>query len=154
MKASPAEIPLLKRERFLWPLTQSHHRALLAARRIRETLASSSSPETPRHLAHEVAALYGAELKTHFADEETVIESLEKAAGVPDPDFERVRRDHRVMEALIPGGDRESLLTLAETLREHIRFEEEVVFPKFESRLGAEAKAAVGKTLTEHSTNG
>ena len=28
----------MKREKYFWPLTQSHHRALLASRRVREGL--------------------------------------------------------------------------------------------------------------------
>lgn len=146
----------MKRERFLWPLTQSHHRALLATRKIKDRL-SAMGPKNDdtflRELSGEVKELFEAELGQHFWDEERILGLFEGRIGKDDPDVERIRKEHHLLETLFSQGGLKSLVSFADTLPAHIRFEEDILFPRFEKVLTAEDKKAVEEILTPHSRN-
>lgn len=144
----------VKREKFIWPLTQSHHRALLAARRVRESLSTvppSEEAEWAKKIGLEVREFFEKEMRQHFLDEEKIISILEAHAGKNDENFERIRTDHQRLESLAQSEDREGLLRFGEILVKHVRFEEDVVFADFETELTVDEKLEIGKLLEQHS---
>ncbi len=140
----------MKREKFLWPLTQSHHRALLTARRVRESLSAveaEKAGERVREMAAEVRKLYDEELRLHFWDEEKILAFYEEHMGREEPEPQKIRREHRQLESFIAQADRKSLLSFAELIGSHVRFEEDVLFVKIEKVLAEGEKQAVGRLL-------
>jgi hemerythrin-like domain-containing protein len=140
----------MKREKFLWPLSQSHHRALLLARKVKDRLSGAEPGKEnslPRELSAEIQNLFKDELRKHFWDEERILGLFEERMGKGDPDVERIRKEHRLLESLGMRNDRESLVFFSETLTGHIRFEEDVLFPRFEKVLADDEKKVVGEML-------
>jgi hemerythrin-like domain-containing protein len=139
----------VKREKFLWPLTQSHHRALLTARRVRERLSATGpgEKERVREMAREVQKLYDEELRLHFWDEEKILALYEERMGPEEPEPQKIRREHRLLESLMAQAGPKSLLGFAELLTSHVRFEEDVLFGKIEKILSEGDKQAVGRLL-------
>ncbi|HUO57831.1 MAG TPA: hemerythrin domain-containing protein [bacterium] len=137
----------MKREKFLWPLTQSHHRALLMARWVREKLSASGAVNegAVKEMAEEALKLYEEELKLHFWDEEKILVLYEERMGKEEPEPQRIRKEHRLLESMLFRADRESLLAFAELLNSHVRFEEDVLFGRIEKILDE-----VGKQAVEH----
>jgi hemerythrin-like domain-containing protein len=136
----------VKREKFLWPLTQSHHRALLTAKRVKEKLSVQGvggDGNLVKEIAAEVQKLYDEELKLHFWDEEKILTLYEEHMGKSEPEPGRIRREHRFLEYLMHQADWQSLLAFAETLTTHVRFEEDVLFGMIEKVLSEAEKQAV-----------
>jgi len=145
----------MKREKFLWPLSQSHNRALLAARGVKEQLSSGPANEEADRLAKmslELKALYEEELRQHFWDEERILGLFEGRMGNGDPDVERIRKDHRLLESLLFQSTKESLLRFSEILTLHIRFEEDVLFGRIEKVFNDGEKKTAGDYLQHPST--
>ncbi len=125
----------MKREKYLWPLSQSHHRALMAAKKIREGLSGpgvENKDKTLGELSAEVRGLFDDELRRHFWDEERILGLFEARFGKDDPDAGRIRREHRFLESLLSQNTAENLLRFSETLVLHIRFEEDLFFARIE----------------------
>ena len=142
----------MKREKYLWPLSQSHHRALMAARRIREALSAAGPDSGPvTELTAEVKSLYDGELLQHFWDEERILNLFEAYAGDDDPDARRIRGEHRLLESLAFQGTGEGLLGFADLLVRHIRFEEDVLFGRIEGVLGGDDRKTVEEILKHQS---
>jgi len=135
----------MKREKFLWPLTQSHHRALMTAKRIKERLSVADGGE--EEMAAEVRRLYEEELRLHFWDEEKILALYEERMGREEPEPQRIRLEHRRLEWLLARADRPSLLELAELLTAHVRFEEDVLFGKIEMAMSEGEKLTVDALL-------
>ena len=141
----------MKREKFLWPLSQSHHRGLVLAKKVREGAAKEGVDEgSLKALSAEVQRAYEGELRQHFRDEEEMLVLFESKVGAKDSDAERLRSDHRKLESLVPQASKESLLLFAETLTRHIRFEEDVLFGRLEKAFAENEKREWGDTLQEH----
>ena len=140
----------MKRETFLWPLSQSHHRALLAAKRVREKLSAVDPKEEKARVGEmsvEARKLYEEELRLHFWDEEKMLALYEEHMGCEEPEPARIRKEHRLLESLLAKSDRTSLLAFADALTAHVRFEEDVLFGKIEKALTEAEKQALGKLL-------
>ncbi|HET9869290.1 MAG TPA: hemerythrin domain-containing protein [bacterium] len=138
----------MKRERFLWPLTQSHHGALLLAKRVREQLpGTAGDPTALSRLAAEVRGQFQRELGPHFGQEGEILEVFGRRVGAGDPDILRILDEHRKMEAWAGEGSAEALAAFAETLTRHIRFEEEVLFPRWETLFTEDEKRWVSQRL-------
>jgi len=144
----------MKREKFLWPLSQSHHRALVAAKRVREGL-SNASPEDlsleVEKASEVIQGLLKGELRQHFLEEEWILSLFEGHVGKNDPDPIRVRHEHRLMESLANEKTKAGLLRFAETLVAHVRFEEDVLFGRIQAHLGEDEKKTTGERLSRHS---
>jgi hemerythrin-like domain-containing protein len=140
----------MKREKYFWPLSQSHHRALVAAKRVKEWLSSTPTGEEAVRLnqaSAELKKLYEEELRQHFWDEERILIVFEGRMGEGDPDDERMRKEHRLLESLLAQNTQENLLLFAETLVAHIRFEEDVLFGRMEGVFNEADQKAVLEIL-------
>ena len=141
----------MKREKFLWPLTQSHHRALVTAKRVRELLSVKAPDELESNLekaSAEVKRLFAGELQRHFRDEEKMLILFEERVGREDPDCLRLRLDHELLESLVPGKTKDTLLLFAETIVMHIRFEEGQLFGRIEKAFTEDEKKSTGGNLS------
>lgn len=142
----------MKREKYFWSLSQSHHRALVAAKRVKEQLSSIPEGEDVGRLSQasaELKKLYEGELRQHFWDEERILVVFEGRMGTGDPDDERMRKEHRLLVNLLTQNTRESLLLFAETLTAHIRFEEDVFFGRMERAFNEADQKAVTEILPQ-----
>ncbi len=128
----------MKREKFLWPLSQGHHRGLVAARNIQGRIAQMTDLNRENEmtaLRSELAEFWKGELKPHFEAEEAMLRYFAAHVGPADADITRLLSDHRSMEQLVQKGFKEDLLRFAELLRTHIRFEEDRLFGRLEKTL-------------------
>jgi hypothetical protein len=111
----------------------------MAARRVREQLSPVPEGQESGRLkivSSELKNLNEGELRQHFWDEERILGIFEDRMGTGDPDVERIRKDHRLLESLLLLNTRESLLQFADTLVGHIRFEEDIFFGAIGESLG------------------
>ncbi len=144
----------MKREKYFWPLSQSHHRALVAAKRTKEQLSSipaGEEAERVRGASSELKKLYEEELCRHFWDEERILVVFEGRMGTGDPDVEKIRKDHYLLKSLLAQNTKESLLQFAETLVPHIRFEEDIFFGRMEKVFTEVDQKAVSEILPQSS---
>ena len=139
----------MKREKFLWPLTQGHHGGLMAARNALTRLAAIGSEEGEelRELSREVSDFFKMDLKDHFLGEDGLLRVFCARAGEDDIDAARIRKEHQVLQDLAGSSKREDMRRFAELLISHIHFEEDVFFPRVEKVLGPEDKVQVEKGL-------
>ena len=128
----------MKREKFLWPLTQGHHRGLVAAKNIKSRIIQMVPENQEKEMASlraEVEEFWKEDLKAYFAAEEEMMDLFTAHAGPADSDVVRILSDHRTMEQLIKKGFKEDLLRLSDILTKHIRYEEDVFFGRIEKIL-------------------
>ena len=152
----------MKRHPSLHPLSQHHHFALIQALGMRR---AAEAPAEERNAAVEgqadkFVAFWHKTGMVHFREEEEVLlpayarhSRLDQDAGIMRlladhaeiraavQDFERRRTEKLPIEA-------EAMARLAKLLHDHVRFEENDVFPRIERVLGDEDLHAMGRGLT------
>ena len=158
----------MKRHLSLHPLSQHHHFALIQALEMRR---AAEAPAEKRGAA--VAKQAGKFVRfwhktgqVHFREEEEVLLPAYARLARLDQDAEvmRIFADHaqiraaaqdieRLLDAKSPV-DPDMLAGLGKLLHDHVRLEENVVFPRIEKMLGEERLNAMGRGLTRlHSKN-
>lgn len=130
----------MKRHRALVALSHDHHHGLVQARRLRRA-AECDLPER-REVAAAFAGFFARETRPHFRDEEErFFPLLVDADGPASELLARALLEHQRLYALVGELDGElaagvasetTLRRLAQTLEEHIRFEERTLFPLIE----------------------
>ncbi|BAO28788.1 hemerythrin domain-containing protein [Sulfuritalea hydrogenivorans] len=129
----------MKRHPDLLQLSREHYGALKLARDARRAAESGATDEVTA-LAQRVAALFAAELDPHFRVEEQGILILLAEAGEHEL-AGRTLADHAELRRLakrLATPDAETLLSFAELLGAHVRFEEREVFEAVQARLGVD----------------
>jgi hemerythrin-like domain-containing protein len=131
---------MARRHDSLLPLTHDHHHALRNARMLR--LAADGDVPARIEAVEVFLRFFTAESVAHFREEEEVILPLVALhEDAPTTGMQRVLTEHVVMHALVreldeqaKAGDpaEETMLTLAELLKAHVRFEEDELFPAIE----------------------
>lgn len=134
----------IKRSSELAPLSREHHEGLLFVWKIRQGLKNGTDVN---EIARFVQWFWMTDLKRHFQQEETVLSPL-----LPeDPLLVQMMQEHEEIEALIhineQIADGDLLTKLADTINDHIRFEERQLFPSIEKQLPPEALSLVGERL-------
>ncbi len=140
----------MKRHRSLAPLSRDHHHALVLAQRLRR-----AGPEDVAGAAEALLDHWTTEERLHFRLEEEVLLPAYAAYGDPEHpavirtllDHVRIRRD---VERLAAGADLELLHELGGRLADHVRLEENELFPLIESALPEPALVALGERLRDH----
>jgi len=152
----------LKRHPSLHPLSQHHHFALIRALEMRR--AAEAPPEKRNAMverqADKFVAFWHKTGAVHFREEEEVLlpayarhTRLDQDAGIT-----RLLADHAEIRAAVQDLERrrekkipieaEAMARLAKLLHDHVRFEENDVFPRIEHALGEENLEAMGRGLT------
>jgi hemerythrin-like domain-containing protein len=122
----------MKRDPRLHGLTTDHHHALRLAFDVRTACASGRDSPV---LAARVAAAYEAELGPHFDVEEEVLLPALAAAG-EQALVDRTHAEHAALRALVAAagrGETSGLAEFARLLHDHVRFEENELFPACEA---------------------
>jgi len=152
----------VKRHPSLHPLSQHHHFALIQAlemRRAAEAPADKRNAMVERQ-ADKFVAFWHKTGVVHFREEEEVLlpayarhTRLDQDAGIM-----RLLADHAEIRAAVQDFERrrakkmpieaEAMARLAKLLHDHVRFEENDVFPRIERALGNENLDTMGRSLT------
>jgi len=150
----------MKRHADLHPLSEHHHHVLVLSLEIRRA-AESPAPERDqrlRKLAESLLQFWNDSGQTHFAEEEQVL--LPKYARHirldEDPEVMRMLADHAtirakiedVKESLSANFAPEPVIELGRMLHDHVRLEEDHIFPRIEKVLADAELNAVGSHLT------
>ena len=158
----------MKRHPSLHPLSQHHHFALIQALEMRR---AAEAPAEKRQAAVERQAEKFVRFwhKTgciHFREEEEILlpAYARHTRLDEDADVMRVLADHAEIRAAVADFERrrekklaiaaDAMAHLAKLLHDHVRLEENQVFPRIEKILGEENLEAMGRGLTRlHSKN-
>jgi hemerythrin-like domain-containing protein len=140
----------MKRHPALAPLSRDHHHALVLAQRLRRATDDDAAAAADAFLEH-----WTREERLHFRLEEEVLLPTYAAYGDPDHpavirtllDHVRIRRD---VERLAADTDLDLLHELGDRLADHVRLEENELFPLVERALPEPALAALGERLRHH----
>jgi hemerythrin-like domain-containing protein len=152
----------LKRHPSLHPLSQHHHFALIQALGMRR---AAEAPVEKRDAAIErqadkFVAFWHKTGIVHFREEEEVLLPAYARYARLDQDAAilRLLADHAEIRAAVQDLERrrakklpieaEAMARLAKLLHDHVRFEENDVFPRIERVLGEENLHAMGRGLT------
>lgn len=139
----------MKRHPALVPLSRDHHHALVLARQMRQAEAADADEAANAFLAH-----WAAEERLHFRLEEEVLLPAYAAHGDPEhPAVIRTLLDHleirRDVERLAAGADPHLLHALGARLAEHVKLEEQELFPLIERTVPEPALEALGERLRD-----
>jgi hemerythrin-like domain-containing protein len=152
----------MKRHPSLHPLSQHHHFVLIQAlemRRAAEAPAESCAAAV-EYQAGKFIRFWHKTGHLHFRDEEEVLLPA-YARHIPldqDADVECILADHAEIRAAVQDLEKrlaakvpveiEEMARLAKVLHDHVRLEENVLFPRIEKVLGEENLNAMGRGLT------
>lgn len=150
----------MQRHPGLHPLSEHHHHVLVLALEIRRA-AESPAPEREaklRSLADSLLRFWNEGGHTHFIEEEQVL--LPRYARHfrldEDPEIMRMLADHAairaqmedVQESLAGSFSPERIVALGRMLHDHVRLEEDRIFPRIEKALSEAELNSVGTRLT------
>ena len=146
----------MKRDPSLVRLSRDHQRGLALAQHL-EREAPGADAGRLAHLAQEAIEIWWSGLLPHFRAEcECLLARLVRHVGIEDEMVRRTQQDHvrinAIMASLRDGADTAGtplLLELANLLREHIRWEEAVLFEASQSLLQKQERSTVGEELAE-----
>jgi hemerythrin-like domain-containing protein len=147
----------MRRHPALVRLSREHHHGLVMALRIEREL-DDADPEAIRRLYSDLIAFWSAGLLPHFRGEnECLLARLVRHVSPEDELVRRTQRDHLGMEALVasmrdseePKARKDALRRFGRWLREHIRWEEEVLFEETQARLNEEELKALREQLDD-----
>ena len=132
----------MKRGPQLRGLSSDHHSGLVLAARARR--ASDADERTAQAEWQRIVERFHAGLEPHFRiEEQALLPALEAAGEIAL--VERTLHEHARLRDLVQEPTAKHLSTFADQLRDHIRFEEQVLFPRAETRLDAEALARIAR---------
>ena len=140
------EIKPIKRSKQLTPLSHDHHEGLLFAWKIRQGIKNGTDINVIAKYAH---WFWQNHLEEHFREEAQIL-----APHLPREN-EMVKQmfdEHREIKSILDGGDianENLLLALAQTVDDHIRFEERQLFPFAEKTIPEKELDLVHQQLTD-----
>lgn len=145
----------MKRDERLIRLSREHTQALMLAQRIEREVPGGSEAQLGA-LFSKLVTFWSAGLLPHFtAEGECLLARLVRHLPEEDERVRRLQRDHLRVEALVASmrdastveARRALLLEFGETLRAHVRWEEEELFPAIEVTLTDAELTALGADL-------
>ena len=137
----------IKRDNRIVKLSKDHHFALMFCWKIRTGLALQADTD---RIKNYVQYFWQSHMKPHFRQEETIL-----FGTVKDSFVQRAIDEHEKIRQQInnlPGQGDElaaQLVTLAEMVDNHVRYEERELFPHLEKLLTNEELESIGKQLAE-----
>ncbi|HEY5638843.1 MAG TPA: hemerythrin domain-containing protein [Dehalococcoidia bacterium] len=153
---------MTRRHDSLIPLSREHHSALVMAMRIDREVPDADEASV-RDVYNTLTSFWEQGLLPHFrAEGECLLARLVCHVDVEDEKVRRTNRDHVCMAALVARmrgtndveSQRKLLLEFAETIRTHIRWEEEVLFDETERLLTEPELGALGADIVDRVGNG
>jgi hemerythrin-like domain-containing protein len=132
----------MKRHPALTPLSRDHHHALVLAQRLRRAGEQDAGDAAAAFLEH-----WAEEERLHFRLEEEVLLPAYAAVVRTLLDHVRIRRD---VDRLAGGADPELLHEIGSRLADHVRLEENELFPLVEQTLPETALEVLGERLRNH----
>ncbi|MGN6250128.1 MAG: hemerythrin domain-containing protein [Ginsengibacter sp.] len=143
MKNSP-----LKRDENLLKLSRDHHAGLLFCWKIRQGVKYHVAVE---RMIEYIKYFWDHHFATHFKEEEEFL-----FAQVRDKEVQKALDDHQkiktfVDQVSVSGMENEEdvLLELADTVDDHIRYEERVLFPHLQEKLSEDQLKTIGEQMVE-----
>ncbi len=152
----------MKRHQSLHKLSRDHHHALVQARNL--NLAAERNDEADlQQAALEFAAFWERELKSHFSLEELhVLPLLAKHKSTGAEEYRQTLDQHHEIRDLIdrliermakaPGVDPQLIQALGDSLRNHIRYEENTLFPSLEAVAGEDELRQLSEEIDEENS--
>jgi hemerythrin-like domain-containing protein len=142
-----------KRSRALRPFSSEHHQALLVAFQLKKAIAGhAESAGAPKDLDGLAALARRFEESVFVAHVE--IEEALLGHHLAEADVRRLKDEHRQLRDLLVearaarnAARRAALLSFADLLERHVRWEERELFPSVEAVLGPEELARLGHDL-------
>jgi len=119
----------LKRSQQLAPFSREHHDALLFLLKIKKGLRNGTDRA---EIVSYIKWYWDNNLQQHFDLEEKI---LLPHLAVAEKLARQLLHDHKTIRELINGLQSDSISLLTETLNDHIRFEERILFPQIENTL-------------------
>jgi len=145
----------MKRHPALRPFSRDHHRALVQVRNLNLAVAAQH-PDSLSRGARSFVEFWTTQLEEHFRLEEQLLLPLfARHAGSGRREIEETLKQHieiarmvnELKLALDEQIDSDSLSTLAESLRSHVRFEEHELFPSIEASVPEEELLRMSEQL-------
>lgn len=135
----------MKRHPDLQRLSSEHHRALVIAQRLVNARAATG-PDA--ELLQQAAQFVADDLEPHFRWEEEALLPALAAAGEQEL-VTQTLAEHAELRALaVRLEERSAQVRFGELLKQHVRFEERMLFETAQDRLGADALKAIGDHRT------
>jgi hypothetical protein len=147
----------VKRDISLIRLSRDHHRGLSLAQHLDREAPAADAPRLS-HLRREALDFWASGLLPHFRAEcECLLARLVRHVESEDELVGRTQRDHVAIHAIMaslrvnggPEATRPLLLALAKLLREHIRWEEAVLFEATQRYLRSDEMASLGEEIAD-----
>lgn len=142
------EIKPIKRNTNIVKLSKDHHASLLFCWKIRQGIKYHIHFA---RLLNYVQYFWDRHFCEHFKEEEKFL-----FAPYMDEIVQQAIDDHRQIKKLIErlppevaGKQQELLSQLADTVNEHVRYEERILFPHLEEKLSEEQLEMIGKQITD-----
>jgi hemerythrin-like domain-containing protein len=150
----------MKRHECLHPLSQHHHFALIQVWEMRRALKQPGTKrETAvRAVARKFVRFWKSAGQVHFREEEEMLlpAYAQHARLDQDKDVMRMLAEHAIIrgligrvEAALEDGEvsEDDVSRLAQTLHDHVRLEENEIFPRIEKALSEDELRTMGKGL-------
>ena len=146
----------MRRHERLHPLSQHHHFALIQVWEMRQALKQTGVKREAavRAVAKKFVRFWKGAGQVHFREEEEVLlpAYARHTRLDADKDVMRMLAEHAIIRGLIAKlatdeYSEEDVSTLAQTLHDHVRLEENVIFPRVEKILSEEEMRAMGTGL-------
>ena len=151
----------MKRHESLHPLSQHHHFALIEALQIRRAaeLPEEKRSAALRKVAEAFVRFWKKTGQQHFREEEEVLlpAYARHISIAEDGDVVRMLADHAEIRALISQIEAaleantsldDAVIALGQRLSEHVRLEEDKIFPRIEATLSEDELHEIGISLT------
>lgn len=151
----------MKRHESLHPLSQHHHFALIQSLEIRRAAGQPSAQRASalRRVARKFLRFYEKTGKVHFREEEEILlpAYARHVRLDEDRDVMRMLAEHAAIRARVEDLARKleleapiesDLVALGQLLHDHVRLEENVIFPRMEKVLSEDELRAAGRHLT------
>lgn len=131
----------MKRHQSLHPLSRDHHHALVRARNL-NLAAEANEAEDLHRAAFDFIDFWERDLKRHFSQEELyLLPLLAKHKSAEAEEYRLTLDQHleirdlvkNLIEGMDGGVDSRLLESLGDSLRSHIRYEENTLFPSLEA---------------------
>jgi iron-sulfur cluster repair protein YtfE (RIC family) len=149
----------MKRHKSLYPLSHDHHHGLFEARLL--SLADEQAgQDSPGALANRFIEFWESDLQRHFQQEEEIVLPVIEQYKSPDSaEVKETLRQHDEIRRLIAevkgklaqqaGIDAALLRQLGDALRDHIRYEENELFPVLEACVPEKVLWQINEQLTK-----